>query len=152
MGKRSSRDISCCYVVRWPDGVVKVGITERQRYKSFVARGGQVVALAHGRCIWSESEAEERGQLYLGARFPMAFRDRDEAVPSLGSRGGGWMECYRASLGYDLSHLVAMLASITSKQCTDAKHRHTDIHTDRRSSATREEMTLSNAREQRRSP
>jgi hypothetical protein len=151
MGKRSRHDISCCYVVRWPDGVVKVGITERQRYKSFMARGASLVALAHGECHLSPLDAEMAGHRFLWERFPMAFRGRGEAEPYLGNRGGGWMECYRPPVGYDLSGLVAMLTSITSKQCTDAKHTHTDTHTHRRSSATRRDIPLSYAREQRRS-
>lgn len=80
------------YLVAWPDGVVKVGTTERSRYRAFLSRGGHLIAW------WPTDDPytlESATHSVLQTTYPGAFQSAAEAEPHLGGRGGGWAETYR---------------------------------------------------------
>lgn len=84
------------YCVAWRDGhrdVVKVGETLRPaRWRHYISRGASVVLIFQSQC--SESlQLESRMHAALGASYPLAFTDREEAKRILGS-SGGWRETY----------------------------------------------------------
>lgn len=82
------------YVVGWPSGIVKVGSTfnGRQRWGAFLSRGGELLDLAS---FVDDTDAEVRLQTKLCELYPPAFTSKEQAVPFLGSRGAGYLECYR---------------------------------------------------------
>lgn len=84
------------YVVGWPDGIVKVGCTShgRKRWGSFLARGGRMLDIGYyagADCVYAEIWLQER----LAEHFPPAFASKEDAEPYLGSKGAGYLECYR---------------------------------------------------------
>ena len=85
------------YVVGWPDGIVKVGVTDfgRRRWGPFLSRGGIMLDLAYYETLADSSVAESWLQSRLLERFKFAFSDRSQAEPYLGGRGSGSMECFR---------------------------------------------------------
>ena len=86
--------INQMYVVGWPDhGIIKVGSTSRgrQRWGPFLCRGGVMLHLKE--CDDPGAE-EDRVQSALAKLYDRAFRCKEEAAPFLGSRGGGYLECY----------------------------------------------------------
>lgn len=85
------------YVIGWPaHDIVKVGTTSsgRRRYGAFLTRGGELLDLRNYRGT-EYLDAERALQATLGTHWTLAFAHRDEAVPFLGHRGSGWLECYR---------------------------------------------------------
>lgn len=87
------------YVVGWrDDGIVKVGCTfSRRRWKVFLARGAELLGLAEypGRGV---VDAEIATQIAAETLFPLAFRHRLDAAAYLGNQGGGYTECFRATI------------------------------------------------------
>ena len=103
------------YVIEWPrHGIVKVGITQVERWQAFIGRGGRVVALLrfqHGHDYGPLTPAEWEQALL--ARFihdgdyPEWKRGLSESL--LGGTGGGYTECRQMS-GHDaLLHVEALL-------------------------------------------
>lgn len=87
------------YVVAWPnENIVKAGYTTRDRWKPFVSRGAVLLKLES---YVNATEALQR-EAYLEnammAEFERAFTERSQALPILGKGGGGYSECYRASV------------------------------------------------------
>lgn len=83
------------YVIGWRDhDVIKVGYTSigRRRYGRFLTRGGELLDL---HTSTDALDAERHLQQALARYWPAAFGDSTEAVPLLGPRGSGWLECYR---------------------------------------------------------
>lgn len=87
------------YVVAWPEaGVIKNGYSERQRWRKFVLRGAEVVALYR---FPSDFSAAFQFEAYLEGKasmlYPRAFPEKcDEAARLLGPDCGGYAECFRA--------------------------------------------------------
>lgn len=83
------------YLVSWPYGemtVAKAGFTRSpRRWRVFVARGATVDALFYG----SAAASVENALLdWLSSEGDHAFQSKEQAAPHLGSKGGGWLECY----------------------------------------------------------
>ena len=84
------------YVVRWRDGLLKVGFTSGKRYRKFVNRGADLVCLQEFDTPM-EALAEEQ-RLDLGFRvlgYTPAFTCREESFTHLGPGGSGWREVLR---------------------------------------------------------
>jgi len=81
------------YVVGWPDGVVKVGCTDRgrARWGSFLNRGGVLLDISY---FAIPAYAEVWLQEQLAKKYPLAFDSKEESRPYLGGKGG-YSECYR---------------------------------------------------------
>lgn len=85
------------YIVGWPiEGIVKAGYTSvgRRRYGAFLSRGADLLYLEAFPALGA-FDAEKRLGDAMGARWPSAFANKEEAAPYLGSRGAGYLECYR---------------------------------------------------------
>lgn len=80
------------YVVRWPDGVVKVGhsVHAASRVKTLMRYGAALVTAAPG-----PKEKERAAIEVLGIRGTRAFRSRVDAFAYLGGGSSGFTECYR---------------------------------------------------------
>lgn len=85
-----------CYIVAWPNGVVKIGSSwYERRWRAFVNRGGTLIGLLttdnyYGYMVHIESKIQDVAQT-LG---PRAFANKQEAVAYLGGNGAGYMECW----------------------------------------------------------
>ena len=97
------------YVVSWDDhGIVKIGTTNCQRWRTFMLRGARLIA------VWTAKDAYElEGDVHrtMASRWKPAFADRAAAVPFLGSHGSGWCECYLMSADEAVDVLKRMLPS-----------------------------------------
>jgi hypothetical protein len=84
------------YVVVWDaDSIVKVGYSERQRWRKFALRGARVAELVPFRHFSVAMSAELEAHEFLWPKVPLAFDSASEAVDHLGPDGGGWCETYR---------------------------------------------------------
>jgi hypothetical protein len=83
------------YAVVWDEPrFIKIGLssTTYPRWRAFVRRGGRLVAL------WSFVRGVDAVQFEADAHrmfSAAAFASASEAEPYLGSRGAGWVECFR---------------------------------------------------------
>ncbi|WP_349318876.1 hypothetical protein [Mycolicibacterium canariasense] len=88
------------YIVHWPDlGIVKVGYSLHQRWRTFVNRGAVVVDLVE---VDSRGDGYALEALVLAAfakRCGPAFESQPEADPYLAGRGAGWRECFKLPAG-----------------------------------------------------
>jgi len=84
------------YVVGWAEGIVKVGSTwnGRQRWGTFLARGGTMLDLAYYGPSGDDLKSEAWLQGRIEERFARAFATKSEAAPYLGNGGAGYLECY----------------------------------------------------------
>ena len=96
MGYTSTRD-NYVYVVAWDaDRIIKIGSTTKQRWRSFLIRGGRLVWLGLEGGVRFDTYPGEMDWQRAALEFAdYAFGDRAAAQPYLGSGGGGWLECYR---------------------------------------------------------
>jgi hypothetical protein len=84
------------YVVYWPEErLLKVGYSERQRWKPFVARGAEVLALKQFSSYDAASFYEHTCHKIMRQVCPRPFTSAHQARQYLGSDGGGYRECYR---------------------------------------------------------
>ena len=82
------------YVVRWPDGVVKVGCAgSRSRWRQFVCRGAELMQLCSFPTGAEALHAEAVVQESLKRSYSPAFDTREEATLHTGD-GGGYLECF----------------------------------------------------------
>ena len=89
------------YVVGWRDaGVIKNGFSTRQRWRKFLLRGADLLALyefptGSGSALMFESYLENRASFL----YPSAFPTRTaEAAALLGPDCAGYVECFRADV------------------------------------------------------
>lgn len=88
--------INQVYLVVWDaEGIVKAGVTTRKRWRTFVTRGARLVKLYRVPTYVEMFDLETQFDLDLCHNGPRAFESSADAVPYLGNRGGGYMECYR---------------------------------------------------------
>ena len=81
------------YVVRWPDGVTKVGWSwYPSRWRGFISKGASLAALMSSD-YYEIRDLESKCMDVLYELGPAAFATRHEAVAHLGSQGGGYLEC-----------------------------------------------------------
>jgi hypothetical protein len=101
------------YVVAWPtDGIVKVGMTSHKRYRAFLNRGAELLALVNAKTVTEACDLEDAVRRSIRPfMVGGAFVHKAEAVPYLGGRGGGYMECSRLGAS-DLTMLRAMLGAM----------------------------------------
>jgi hypothetical protein len=85
------------YAVHWPEiNVFKVGISERKRWRTFVNRGANVLAIMDDFDDYiGASDFEAACHFAAESVCRPAFTSAREAVSYLGNHGGGYMECYR---------------------------------------------------------
>lgn len=103
------------YVVQWPDGVVKVGYTEKQRWRKFVILGATVLATYEFDSHVPAFAAEQMGLDWLAQHGAQAFGALADSRMHVGPDGGGYKECYRIGPGTDAQALLAhMLGEIPS--------------------------------------
>lgn len=93
---KSIRPDGYTYLIAWGSGVdaiVKVGSTcAPRRWRGYLTHGGRVVLIIRSSHeVQIETELDES----LGKFAAPAFESKQQAEPYLGSRGAGWMECYR---------------------------------------------------------
>jgi hypothetical protein len=116
------------YFVSWDDaGIIKVGSSERQRWRRFALRGARIVELVE-RDYGHESECHA----WLRGTYPLAFSTGAEAVPYLGD-GDGYLECYRITPG-DADAVRAQLHRhmVMHCECNPCRNARTDVRTDLR--------------------
>lgn len=94
------------YVVQWPDGVVKVGYSEKQRWRKFVLLGATVVALYEFDSHVPAFAAETWGQDWLRAHGELAFPTIGDSRLHVGPDGGGYCECFVIHPGNDVAGLI----------------------------------------------
>jgi hypothetical protein len=116
-----------CYIVDWPDaGVFKVGFSCNQRWRKFVLRGANVVALHSVPGATAAFALECYFENYALMLCRRAFDEKtDEARALLGSDAGGYLECHRGDghKFYDLmlkhcSPSIAQIAGVASDAST----------------------------------
>lgn len=89
------------YLVQWADGVTKIGFASaRGRWRKFVSRGANLIALGQFQDSSAALEAESQIQNMLAALYPASFQARGESLSYLGD-GGGYTECYTAGVAND---------------------------------------------------
>lgn len=88
-----ARTAPTTYFVAWPDGVFKVGYSERQRWRRFLLRGARVARLVPFADFRDAFALEEQALAVLRRYAPDAFDMSVAAEGHLGCRGGGWLEC-----------------------------------------------------------
>lgn len=107
---------SYVYVVTWDDArFIKIGSSGAQRWRSFLIRGARLVWLGKEGRMDDDIPGELAYQMAAQRFARYAFDDRAEATPFLGSRGGGWTECYR---------LDGLTAESFWNRCVDAMPEH----------------------------
>ena len=96
------------YLVSWDDdGIVKVGISNRRRWRSF-PNARLVLALPFaGAIACYDLEAAFHHQ----RPWPRAFASGAAAMPYLGGRGHGYLECYRTTADDALDRIASQCAS-----------------------------------------
>ena len=107
-----------CYIVDWPEaGVFKIGYTAKQRYRKFVLRGANVVALHAVPGSTAAFSLECYFENYALMLCRRAFHEKtDEARALLGPDAGGYLECHRGD-GHEfyalmLKHCSSSIAQI----------------------------------------
>jgi hypothetical protein len=106
------------YVVTWP-GLVKVGVTNGRRWRTFTSRGAtlhRLLTFTNGAAAY---EYEERAHRYLSTVAYPAFIHRAQAVALLGNNGAGWMETYRLPSTDLLKHLPDPPDDVTEEPMND---------------------------------
>ena len=103
------------YVVGWPEGIVKIGITDlgRRRWGMYLARGGTMLDLAFYEFPDYPLQAEvwlQKAVLQKGYR--RAFARKSEAERHLGNRGAGYSECSNIPVS-DWGELVDIARKVT---------------------------------------
>lgn len=94
MGRR--KHVGVVYVVEWPAiGVVKVGVTEHSRWRSWRQFGGYLLHIEPFDSVLDAYDVEGEIHRFLWSNADPGFTSAMEAAPYLGDRGGGWKECYR---------------------------------------------------------
>jgi hypothetical protein len=97
------------YVVSWDAlGIVKVGTTNCQRWRTFVLRGARLVGV---RTMKGAFDLEGAAHQAIASQWKPAFADRTAAAPFLGNQGSGWCECYLMPAHEAVAVLKHMLAS-----------------------------------------
>lgn len=116
MGYKRTRD-NYVYVVSWDsDGIIKIGSSAAQRWRSFVIRGGRLVRLGlEGGMRYPQWPGEMQYHAAALTFANQAFPSRLDAVPYLGGSGGGWLECYR---------LGGLSAEAFVSRCSDLMLKH----------------------------
>jgi predicted GIY-YIG superfamily endonuclease len=125
------------YLVRWPDGIVKVGYTDCKRWRKFELRGATLVNVWYFSTSSDAINAETQMKKHLP--YHRAFTSKTEAIDHLGYSGDGWTECLKAPQTVDTATILQQANTITKpfEQCSVAmlpKHAHvgcTDRQTDR---------------------
>lgn len=84
------------YIIGWPDGVVKIGLTwnGKRRWGIFIGKGGDLLDLATYSSKNDALEAEQWLHGEVSGAYPPAFSTKDQSSLHIG-KAGGWMECYR---------------------------------------------------------
>lgn len=88
------------YVVRWPDGVLKVGYTEKQRWRKFALLGAELLAVYEFASHVPAFGLESVGLSFLARFGEPAFETIDDSYEHVGPDGGGYRECYRLTSVY----------------------------------------------------
>ncbi|AVP67335.1 hypothetical protein [Prescottella equi] len=100
------------YVVAWAaDRIVKVGYSDRQRWRPFVLRGAEVVDLIEFESVTDAFDFESWAHGALLRLCERAFSSAADAAKYLGNAGGGWKECYVIPAGMEVADLLAAAAS-----------------------------------------
>lgn len=91
------------YIVHWPAiGAFKVGCSERQRWRTFLLRGADLLSLTpFGNAV---AAYQHEGRLHQVAS--------STCRPAFGSRGDGFAECYRVPDGRRATEIPLMLAGM----------------------------------------
>lgn len=94
--QRRVRHKPTVYAVHWPEiNVFKVGFSEYRRWRAFEARGANVLDLMMFDHFKEAFDFELACHLAMSEVCRSAFKSGQEAACYLGSRGGGYKECYR---------------------------------------------------------
>lgn len=106
-----ARHVPSVYLVGWDDAlIIKPGYTGCRRYRKFEIREATTYGVwgGTGARPWREALLTENalGRI-LRAHCESAFTSAVDAIPYLGARGGGYLECYRAP---DRDTYLAMLS------------------------------------------
>jgi hypothetical protein len=118
------------YVVSWDaDRVVKVGYSDRQRWRPFVIRGGRLVSLTSFDAFMDASNLEQDVHAVLRRHFRGAFGSARDAVPYLGSGGSGYLECYRMHPRHADALLSRIAKSDATPPCTNERTGRTYVLT-----------------------
>ena len=128
------------YVVRWPDGIMKIGFTEHKRWRVFTNRKARLLDVFYFEKVDQALEIEDLLRKLF--KYPRPFDEKNAAKLHLGTSGAGYLECrsvplkvtdqdilstideFLASFGHCY---LSMLREHRSERCTD---RQTDKQTD----------------------
>jgi hypothetical protein len=129
------------YVVFWErDNLFKIGYSAAQRWKPFVARGAEVLALKEFPSYGEASAFESICHRIARQVMPIAFASAGEADRFLGGGGGGYTECYQMLDAMHPHHASALLtAHATALLTVDAEEKRRD----QSRTLTKKQLTLS---------
>lgn len=86
------------YMVAWRDlHIVKVGYSYVQRWKPFVARGGELIGVEEFEDATAAFRREDDLAWLMAEISKPAFTHKAQAASILGNRGSGFSECWSAS-------------------------------------------------------
>lgn len=105
------------YIVEWPDGVVKAGWTERQRWRKFVLLGATVLELYEFPSFTEAFAFESAAHQWLRANGELAFSTLEESREYVGPDGGGYAECFRIAPGTDAQALLRHMLTLCAEHC-----------------------------------
>jgi len=87
------------YMVAWPGlNIVKVGYSSFQRWKPFVARGGELIGVEEFEDVTAAFRREDDLAWLMAEVSRPAFTRREHAAQILGKKGSGWTECWAAPI------------------------------------------------------
>lgn len=120
------------YVVIWDaDSIVKVGYSERQRWRKFAIRGARVAELVTFQHFSAAMSAELEAHRFLWAKVPLAFASASDAASHLGPDGGGWCETYHLGPEHAdaLQACIAQLhaSAYAEARCTNEQNEHNEL-------------------------
>ena len=160
MGYKQTRPT--VYVVHWPAiDVFKVGCTERQRWRMYLLRGAQLIALHEFDSVSAAYGYEGQCHRLLESLCSPGFGSTADAEPYVGVRGDGYLECYQLPTDVPAIEIAALIAAELDTQAsgehsgrayaptlleTCPSNAHTDRHTYKHQPTLASYLTLSNAR------
>jgi hypothetical protein len=109
------------YLTSWDkDKIIKIGFSSRRRWRSF--KGARVVLTIPFQAACPGYDFELDCHLLAFLIWPQAFATREDAIPFLGGKGAGYLECYRVTADEGLE-LLASQCAVTVERHSAASHR-----------------------------
>jgi hypothetical protein len=110
--------VDTVYVMRWDDGLVKVGYSSHKRWRHWERLGGRVLATYQFLHYSNAFDAEEQAQ---SIAYPYAFDTQAEARERFGaSYAGGFTEFRRVPVDVSDDDLIVEIEALMQQPVTHA--------------------------------